>query len=367
LIVFYISSHGFGHASRDIEIIRAIIRERSDVRIVIRTLVPKWFFELPEDAAVEVHELEADTGVSQIDSLRLDEQETAQAAARFYATFNARAAAEAAVLRQLGARVVVGDVPPLAFAAAHLAGVPSVLVANFTWDWIYGGFDQFERLAPGVIEVIRLAYANATRALRLPLHGGFETVATLTKNIPLVARRSTHDSDTTRRLLQIESRSTVVLASFGRYGVSLPYGQIAREGRFTLLVTDHEMRTEDYSGSSGLRRVARSDLRERGLRYEDLVAAANVVVSKPGYGIVSECIANDAALLYTSRGAFLEHDIFVREMPQVLRCRFIAQKDLLAGHWADEVEALMRQPPPPARLPLDGADVAAREILSYGM
>ena len=55
---------------------------------------------------------------------------------------------------------------------------------------------------------------------------------------------------------------------------------------------------------------------ERQLRYEDLVAAADVVVSKPGYGIVSECIANDTALLYTSRGRLIEYDVMVAEMPQ---------------------------------------------------
>ena len=60
-----------------------------------------------------------------------------------------------------------------------------------------------------------------------------------------------------------------------------------------------------------------------------------MVISKPGYGIVSECIANGAALLYTSRGRFMEYDVFVAEMPRVLRCREISQEDLFAGRWAD--------------------------------
>ena len=38
---------------------------------------------------------------------------------------------------------------------------------------------------------------------------------------------------------------------------------------------------------------------DAGVRYEDLVGAAEAVVTKPGYGIISECIANDAAVLYT--------------------------------------------------------------------
>ena len=67
-------------------------------------------------------------------------------------------------------------------------------------------------------------------------------------------------------------------------------------------------------------------LYESGLRYEDLVAAVDVVVTKPGYGIISECVANDTALLYTSRGDFVEYDVLVREMPRVLRCAFIDQR-----------------------------------------
>ena len=43
---------------------------------------------------------------------------------------------------------------------------------------------------------------------------------------------------------------------------------------------------------------------DAGLRYEDLVRAVDVVLTKPGYGIISECIANDTAMVYTSRGRF---------------------------------------------------------------
>ena len=53
---------------------------------------------------------------------------------------------------------------------------------------------------------------------------------------------------------------------------------------------------------------------------------ADVVVTKPGYGIISEAIANGAALLYTSRGHFVEYDVLVREMPRYLRARFIEQE-----------------------------------------
>ncbi len=105
----------------------------------------------------------------------------------------------------------------------------------------------------------------------------------------------------------------------------------------------------------------------RGLRYEDLVRAVDVVVSKPGYGIISECTANDTALLYTSRGHFVEYDVLVAAMPRFLRCRFIDHDDLFAGRWAAHLDALLEMPPPPESPATNGADVAARRLVVFGI
>jgi L-arabinokinase len=294
--------------------------------------------------SVDVQVLEADTGVAQLDSLHLDEDETARQAGAFFAGFERRVAIEAEMIRGAGANLVVGDIPPLAFAAAARAGVPSLAIGNFTWDWIYSIYPAFDRLAPDAIPAIRRAYATATRALRLPLHGGFEPMAAVTRDIPFIARRSTRDAADTRRLLGLSGDRPIVLPSFGGYGADLPLDALRRSERFTLIESAREL--------------------PAGLHYQDLVAAADVVVSKPGYGIVSECVANGTALLYTSRGRFVEYDLFVDEMPRLLRCRFLPQDDLFAGRWADGVDALLAQPPPAGILPIDGAAIAAREILA---
>jgi hypothetical protein len=344
LIVFYISGHGFGHASRQIELIRHIVAQRPDTRVIVRTSVPRWLFAPVSGAAVDVHALETDTGVVQIDSLTLDEEATARQTAEFFAGFDRRVASEAAMIRGFGADLVVGDVPPLAFAAAERAGVPSVAIANFTWDWIYSLYPAFNRLAPELIPAIRGAYATAARALRLPLHGGFESMAAVTRDIPFIARRSSRDPADTRRLLGLPRDRPIVLPSFGRYGAGLPLDALRASRRFTLVEPP-----ADLPG---------------GLRYQDLVAAADVVVSKPGYGIVSECVANGTALLYTSRGRFAEYDVFVAGMPRYLRCRFLSHADLLAGRWADAIDALLSQPAPPHRAAVDGAAVAADEVFT---
>ena len=79
---------------------------------------------------------------------------------------------------------------------------------------------------------------------------------------------------------------------------------------------------------------------------------------------MSESVANGTALLYTSRGRFIEYDLFVAEMPRLLRCRYLPQEDLFAGRWADAIDALVAQPAPPERAAVDGAAVAARELVA---
>ena len=94
-------------------------------------------------------------------------------------------------------------------------------------------------------------------------------------------------------------------------------------------------------------------------RRQDLVHAVDLIITKPGYGIVSECIANGTPLVYTSRGVFPEYDVFVREMPRYLRCAYLSNEDLLGGRWGDAIEAAVNAPPPPDRPRTDGAEVVA--------
>jgi len=347
MIAFYVSGHGFGHASRDIEVLNELGRRRPEIGVVLRTSAPRWIFDLTLKRPVDWRPRESDTGVVQIDSLSLDAAETIRRAEKFHRDLDQDAAEEAEWLRREGITLVVGDIPPLAFAAAAQARIPSVAVGNFTWDWIYSGYEAFSGGVGGVLASLRAAYSTATRALRLPLHGGFDSMAAVTTDIPFIARRSRLDPAQTRARLGIAGDRPFVLASFSAADLDLPYSAIAEAEDLTVLAPEREPPAS--------------------LTYPDLVAAADVVVSKPGYGIVSECVANGTALLYTSRGHFIEYDVFVAEMPGVLRCRYLAREDFLSGRWGAAVRALLAQAPPPERARVDGARIAAEAILDVAI
>jgi hypothetical protein len=363
-VAFYISGHGFGHASREIEIINALGRRLpSGWRILIRTAAARWLFDRTLTTPVLFLEGACDTGVVQIDSVRLDEEATARAAADFYQSFVQRAETEAALLREHDVRLVIADAPPLACAAAAAADIPSIVISNFTWDWIYSGYaDTFASFAPGVIPAIASAYSAAAAGWRLPMHGGFETVPLLL-DLPFVARhaRPEHTRNNVFQTLSIPANHPVVLFSFGGYGLDeFDPSQLDCLSSWTVALTGRD--GPSNAVPDGVVYVDEADMYSAGLRYEDLVAAVDVVASKPGYGIISECVANNTAMLYTSRGKFLEYDVMVREMPRVLRCQFLDLPSLVAGRWRDALDTLLASPSPPTRPRTDGAEITSLMI-----
>jgi L-arabinokinase len=358
-VFFYISGHGFGHASRQIEVVNALGSSDPARPIVVRTSAPRWLFDRSVRVPFTFLEGEVDTGVVQIDSLRLDERATMARADAFHARLPERARTEAELLREHVARLVVADAPALGCAAAAAAGIPSVVCSNFTWDWIYAGYDA----NADVVRRIGEAYAKTQAAWRLPMHGGFETFANIV-DVPFIARHARHSRDEVRRRLGLPLDVPLALVSFGGYGVR-DFELSALDCLDDVGVVVTSGAAETPAAPPGVSFVDVTGLYEMGLRYEDLVAAVDVVVTKPGYGIVSECIANETAMLYTSRGRFVEYDVMVEEMPRYLRCRLISQEDLLAGRWRAALRELRSQSAPPEKPPTDGAVRVAELIRAF--
>ena len=367
-IVFYISGHGFGHASRSIEVINAILARRPETRIGVRTAAPRWLFDLTVKGKVTFSTLETDTGVVQIDALTLDEADSIRRASSFHSDLVTRAASETRSLRELGAGLIVGDIPPLAFAVGAAAGIPSMGRGNFSWGWVFAVYPGV-RLAAARLPAIRGAYARASMALRLPLSGGFESFSNV-RDIPFIARHSARTREEVCKQLKIPADKPIVLASFGGYGLpGLDTDLLSKFKKYTVISTANVSLSRARKDTPLVEKkgsyisINEEAMYDHGLRYEDLVLAAEAVVTKPGYGIIAECIANDAAMLYTSRGHFPEYDILVEEMPKYIRSAFFSHDDLFNGKWETHLDKLLAQPKLKKKPETNGADVAAEILL----
>jgi L-arabinokinase len=151
-----------------------------------------------------------------------------------------------------------------------------------------------------------------------------------------------------------------VLLSFGGVGMpGLEPAAFARLEDFFFLLTGRAGEGE----APNLRRLETGDLAAAGLDYPDLVGAADVVVSKPGYGIVTDCIGAATRLVYTDRGDFPEYEVLVAEMPRHLPVAFASNAQVRTGRLDDPLRQVMAEPfpAPPAT---NGASVAAESLLT---
>lgn len=348
-VVFYISGHGFGHATRMAAVASALVRQMPGVRISLVSTAPEWLFRLNLPGDFRLRPRALDVGVIQLDSLRLDPAATLSACARFLEAQPALVQQEAEILRQEGADLVVADIPPAAFLVAARAGLPAVGISNFTWDWIYADYVRALPEHAPLLEHIRHAYGRADLFLRLPFSGDCEAFKTI-RDIPMIARHARRSREEVRRILGLDRSRPVVLLSFGGFELrGIDFDRVEALGDYCFLTTQPTPRP------LGNVRVVRPD----GLKYEELVAQADAVITKPGYGIVSDCLANRTPVLYTSRGQFAEYAALVAGLERFGVAAFIDNRDLLAGNWRAGLEAVLRLPRTWPDLPSNGAEVAA--------
>ncbi len=357
MIVAYVSGHGFGHLTRTSEVLRLVHQLDPEQALAVVSSAPAPLFRGAVGERLAVRSDECDVGLVQRGALMIDEAASLARWRAFVADWDAHVRREAEWLRAQHADLVLGDVPPLAFAAAEAAGLPSVALANFSWDWV---FRHYAARHPGMNEAAEwaaAAYRHAQLLLRLPFAGDLSVFQRI-EDVPLIARRSALEPGEVRRRLGIDDRRPLVLWSFGGHGLpGFAPSVLSALSDFRFVMTDVAAPPPPNVLSLDERRLAPA-----GLRYTDLVAAADVVISKPGYGIVTDALSGRTPLVYTERGDFPEYPILVRDMAAYLPAVFVSNEDLLAGRVREAIDAALRQPWPPTP-PLDGAEVVARRLL----
>ncbi|HEX9050529.1 MAG TPA: hypothetical protein VF841_08365 [Anaeromyxobacter sp.] len=349
MLAAYVSGHGFGHAIRLFAVLRAVRARSPGLAIAITGGAPGWLVRRDVPGPVELRPHACDVGLAQRDALHVDEAETAARCRAFEADWDARVAREAGFLRRAGARAVLADVPALAFAAAARAGVPALGLANFSWDWIYAHLSRRQPSLAASAARAAEAYGTAALLLELPFAAGLSAFPRRAA-VGLVARRPRLARDEARRRLGLDGRRTV-LVSFG--GIGLP-----------------GLRPEALRAGAGPgyrfvfpEEVAEERLASLGLEYPDVIGAVDAIVTKPGYGIVSDAIGAGTRLVYTERGDFPEYDVLVAGMPRHLACVHVSNADLAAGRLAEPLARVLAMPVPPPP-DLGGAARAAERILA---
>jgi len=352
-LAYFVSPHGFGHAARAAAVMESLHAMDAGIQFDIFTSVPSWFFETSLTRGFDYQFLVTDVGFVQKTALEADLGETLAALYRFFPVRTPEISALASLLLERDCELVVCDIAPMGLLASRHAGLRSVLVENFTWDWLYEEYLAEEAGFEEAILLLRELFALAD------FHVQTEPVCRPTEahlTTGPVSRKPRLAPDEVKARLGIAKDTKVVMITMG--GIPEPYPFLQR--------------LKDFPGirfvlpGVGEKIQVRENLVCLPHRSEwfhpDLVNAADGLIGKVGYSTLAEVYFAGIPFGYIGRNRFRESGCLISFVEEHMEGLAVEEKDFYSGAFLDSLPRLLSRPRI-ARPGPNGADRVARFIL----
>ncbi|XP_062234198.1 L-arabinokinase-like isoform X2 [Phragmites australis] len=215
VFAFYLTGHGFGHATRATEVVRHLVTAGHEVHVA--TAVPEFVFTAEvRSPRLRVRRVLLDCGAVQADALTVDPLATLE---KYRETAvvprESILRAEVEWLSSIKADLVVSDVVPVVCKAAADAGIRSVCIGNFSWDVIYAEYITGAGYHhQSIVWQIAEDYSCCDILLRLPGYCPMPAFRDVI-DVPLVVRGLRKSRSEVRKELGIEENAKVLVFNFG--------------------------------------------------------------------------------------------------------------------------------------------------------
>ncbi|MEE8484564.1 MAG: hypothetical protein V3S46_08190 [Nitrospinota bacterium] len=318
-IAYFVSGHGFGHAVRSALVVGELYKLGFECEII--SSAPRFIFDVNlRGVEFKYRRTVSDVGVVQQDALKIDLPVTRKAWEKIMLHESKWIDMNLHFFESSGPVAVVADIVPSALTLAKRAGLPSFLVATFTWDWILDYYKDEDARFSEIAARLNERYMTAQRMIYTPLSFGLPQVEPKNK-VSLIAKKSLAEKDELRKKLGIDNRPAF-LVSFGGCGLDeIEKMKLEEMDDFQFLFLAQEK----------TRKNNKFFFTNDDVNHEDLVALSDAVITKPGYGVCAESILNRTPMIYTSRGKFAEYEPLVSEMQKYIPARYIGNEELLGG------------------------------------
>ena len=310
-----ITAHGLGHLAQTAPVVAALRHRDPSLEITVLSAIARSGIEARIPPPVRIVAAEDDFGLVMATPFNVD----MQASFRRYAELHDRYGEEVRVLadwlRAERFDGVLANISYLLTAAAHEAEVPALAMSSLNWHDLFryycGAFEGAEAIA----DQMRAAYARARCIARLEpamAMPDFEA-ETIDAAIAMAGRNR---RDELRRRYSIDKTGKIILFAMGGMAPENPPDWGGDPGRNHIL----------FGPASWAGRGPWCNPDDAGVPFTDLVASADVVVTRPGYGTVTEIAAAGVPAILVSRGDWPEEPGLVDWLTQNGRCIYFEDR-----------------------------------------
>jgi len=327
-IAYFITAHGYGHAVRSSYLINSLGQSN---RITIFSGIPKLFFDEELSVPFEYEQVEFDSGCVQIDALTIDTEATIETYKKRSAQNGQSLSNWIEQLRNLNCDCIVSDVVPFAGVIASHLNIPSVAVSNFWWSDIYNDLPRSEDQRE-LCEHVESEMNSFTHLVVLnPAMRKWEGSDTILTDVNLI-RVPRNRSEELRKMLGIDSNKHLALLYTGNYGMDSVQWELLPQ-----LDQWHFIGLHPIPGNpSNFTLITKEQF-----TMQEFTASVDIVISKLGYGTVTESLASGTPLLYTPREGFSEFPVLESYLKPFGHTLCIEENQFNALQWSESLQTLL--------------------------
>lgn len=332
-LVVDISGHGYGHLGQIRPVLRALVERMPSIVMTIRTSIPSETLERILGFSCSREPPAAEAIPMMFDPNSVDADATARAFTSFHADFATVVTREAERLAALRPTLLVSDVPYSSLAAAQRAGIPAVAFSSLNWFDIVAAYCGHDPALAPVLKDMERAYLAARLFIQcsphLPMawHPGRISVGPTAEigqdcRPELLTRLGARPSD------------RIVLVSYGGIAGGFPVDKLPYFPNVRWVFGDRSMGCrEDGTNYADLP-----------FRFADIVRSCDLVITKPGYGLFTECACNGTPILYAERPDWPETPFLAEWIERNGVAAAVAADRLLDGDIADDILRILERP-----------------------
>lgn len=275
--------------------------------------------------------------------LEVDAASSRAAYRTFHHAWHARVAGEAQLLRGLQTDMVLSDVGYLPLAGAQQAGMKNAALCSLNWADIYRHYCGEDQITRQILS----SYAGADAFLRTTPGMAMSDLANLIPVAPIAAL-GRNRRDELNRHLQLSRHKKLVLVSMGGIQCRLPVENWPRTDGVRYLV----------QASWQVSHPDAITLESLPLSFSDLLASADALLCKPGYGSFVEAVCGGIPVLYVGRPDWPESPALIAWLQNHGLSREVTYSALERGEFAELLAQLWSETPPEPVKPAGSAQVA---------
>jgi hypothetical protein len=349
-----VSGHGYGHLAQVAPVVNRLREWRPGLRLTVMSELPRKVLDARLDGEFTHLASGVDAVMRMHSAWEVDVPASCRAWREFHRDWAPGLLRDVERLRELAPQLLLADIPYRLLLAARQAGIASVALCSLNWADIHAAYCDGEDDHAAHRAQMRAGYAAAERFLApapaLPMPALDNVLA-----IGPVARTGRVRRDEILACLKRSGDTRLVLVALGGIDSPLPFADWPRMERVVWLID------RTVPGT-------RADLVEFArlqVPFIDLLASADAVLTKPGYGTYTEAVCNATPLLTLARPDWPETpylNAWARIHGRVVE---ISPADFRRGAFAGALENLWSQPVPPAVPTPSGIDEAAERLLDW--